>query len=158
MSYEPFQERRLRERVWGPSVPHELGCHKAIRETLPCDCPKRLYCEGCDAQHGPKQKCPRTVLDQIAEAVEFSNKGIKALISEILEAAEARAGNIGTPYTHIESRIAELVDRYGNLGMTRKRLYSLVKKEMLRRWRREARRDARQQREVALIDLLQRDL
>ena len=133
-------QRHEKDRVWGPSVPHASECDRAWFDKNPCSCPKRFYCEDCDAQHKPKQKCSRTILDQISEAVEFSNKGLKKLIGEIIDATESRSGLYDTHERHIESRIGELVARYGNLGMTRRKLHNLVKKELARRRRRRASR------------------
>ncbi len=137
-------QMNLKQRVWGPSVDHDPRCdqrisggHLSVRYT----CLKRFYCEGCDAMHMDR-KCPRTVLDQIVEAVEFERKTPKQLIGEILDAAEARGGYLsGRPIEfHIKSRIEELVARHGNLGMTRVRLFNMIRKEMHRRWNREYRR------------------
>ena len=108
-------------------------------QALPCSCPKRFYCEGCDAQHRDR-KCPRTVLDEIAEAVEFKNKSIKRLISEILASAEARHTWSSSIEHHIRCRIDELADRFGNLGLSRRSLRRLVAREDRRRLRRNYRR------------------
>jgi hypothetical protein len=116
-------------------VAHSADCRKRIIDAFKCDCPKRFYCEGCDAQHYGI-KCPRTVLDAIVEAVEFKEKSLKRLLTEILDSAEARSTMFYTMDAHIKSRIAELVERHGNLGMTRRKLVGLAKKELARRNRR----------------------
>ena len=114
---------------------HSSSCDRYTGGALPCTCPKRSYCEGCDAQHH-KNKCPRTVLDDMVEAMGFSEKSLRRLINEILDSAEARSIVFFTMEDHIMSRIGELVDRHGNLGMTRKKLCNLAKKELARRQRR----------------------
>jgi len=126
--------------VWGPSVAHSSSCNKRVDDSLSCNCPKKNYCEGCDAQHHFKQNCPRTVLDDMVEAMTFSDKSLKRLINEILDSAEARRTVFYSMENHIRSRIDELAERHGNLGLTRKRLRNLASKELARRYRRGYRR------------------
>lgn len=126
-------------RVWGPSVAHLSYCSIHNESTPSCSCPKRYYCEGCDAQHFPGTRCPRSVLDDMVDHLIFKEKSIKRLINEILSAAEARGYNWSND-CHIEARIDELADKFGNLGITRRRLARLVRKERRRSWRRAWRR------------------
>lgn len=128
--------------VWGPSVAHRSTCKLLtpdIGQVLGCNCPKRYYCAGCDDQHFPGVHCPRTVLDAMVEAMTFKDKSVKRLIAEILDAAEARRTTFWTIESHIRSRIDELANRYGNLGLSRRTLRRLVDKERMRRMRRAAR-------------------
>ncbi|MGD9729942.1 MAG: hypothetical protein AB7V39_26690 [Nitrospiraceae bacterium] len=113
-----------------------------------CVCMKRHYCAGCDAMH-PAHQCPRTVLDAMNESLFFKEQlNLKRLIEEILDSAEARV-SAGGRYTtdHIKSRIDELADRHGNLGVTRKKLLSLANKALRQRWNRYRRESLRRQRE-----------
>lgn len=108
--------------------------------TLPCNCNKRFYCEGCDDMHWPGKKCPRSVLDDMVEAMTFKDKSLKRLINEILDSAEARLTYYHSIEQHIRSRIDELAERHGNLGISRRQLRRLVAKERQRRVRRGRRR------------------
>lgn len=131
------------EPVWGPSVPHSWGCRENYEATGLCTCPKRNYCEACDAMHTGKQHCPRSVLDEMRDALFYKSEiNHDRLVAEILDSVEARrlAGNYWSS-DHIKQRIDELAERHGNLGITRKKLVNLVKKEERRRWRRATRRN-----------------
>jgi len=128
----PVVGTALRDRVWGPSVEHESTCIKWQDRKFDCSCSKRFYWEGCDAQHW-NTKCPRTVLDDMVEAVTFKEKPLRALIEEILDAAEARSMVFYSLNDHLKSRIDELAERHGNLGVTRRRLYDMARKALRRR-------------------------
>ena len=123
------------ERVWGPSVGHSYDCAKRELNELPCSCNKRFYCEGCDDMHWDN-KCPRTILDAMVEKLTFNEKSLKTLINEILDSAEKRSSLWYSMSDHVKSRIDELADCYGNLGMSRRKLHRLAQKELKRRWRR----------------------
>ena len=114
---------------------HSSSCRVPDSDRIECKCPKRNYCEGCDEQHSPRS-CPRTVLDDMVEAMTFKEKSLRRLINEILDSAEARSTVFFSVDRHIRSRIDELVERHGNLGMTRKKLRNMARKELARRWRR----------------------
>ena len=135
-------------KVWGPSVPHSSSCFNPdLGQASRCVCPKKRYCEGCDAQHS-KAFCPRTVLDDMVEAMEFGEKSLKRLIIEILDSAEARHTVRLSIEDHIKGRIDELVARHGNLGVTRKKLRNMAKRELNRRWRRAWRQRAKDEKAV----------
>lgn len=104
---------------------------------LSCSCMKRYYCEGCDDMHFLGKQCPRTILDDMVEAMTFKEKSLKRMINEILDSAQARSILFYSTERHIKSRIDELVGRHGNLGVTRKKLCNLAKKELARRYRRD---------------------
>jgi len=134
--------------VWGPSVPHSYNCPVRGAEPEPCACPKRDYCEDCDAQHYGKP-CSKTVLVVMAEHLTYKEKKLKQLMDEILDSAEARHSPVYTIGVHIAARIDELADRFGNLGMTRKKLVALVKKERVRRQKRAGRERVKEARRLA---------
>jgi hypothetical protein len=88
------------------------------------------------------------VLDDIADHLTFKDKSLKRLIAEIIDAAEARwDGDFTDRRDHIKHRIDELAARYGNLGMTRKKLNNLVRKELRKRQGRACARECRERRE-----------
>ena len=129
----------MKSGVWGPSVPHSWRCKPTEDSVLSCCCFKDFYCEGCDDQHMPGTQCSRSVLDDIADHLAFKCKSPKMLTSDIIGVVEARLEispcNVNAN-AHIESRIDELAARFGNLGMTRKKLNNLVKREFRKRQRR----------------------
>lgn len=130
------------EPVWGPSVPHSWSCQETRELNGRCTCLKQNYCETCDAMHSRNERCPRSVLDDMRDALFYKDElKLDRLVDEVLDAAIARsAAYYGLGQTaHIKGRIDELVRRHGNLGITQKKLYNLVIKEQRRRWRREAR-------------------
>lgn len=55
--------------VWGEDIGHASTCSRHIHKSCECDCPKQYYCCDCDAQHWDGH-CPRTVLDDIVEALD----------------------------------------------------------------------------------------
>lgn len=128
-------KKKAKERVWGPSVAHEYNCAKMEYSSFDCTCMKQYYCEGCDAMHFDK-RCPRTVLDDMVEQLTFNEKSLKKLINEIIDSAESRSKvNFGME-KHVEARVDELAERHGNLGMSRRKLRNLIRKEIRRRQRR----------------------
>ena len=136
----------LKKQTWGPSVPHYFMCPALESSFNKCACPKRFYCGRCDEQHQIKDRCPRSVLDALRDALYYKDEfNLKKIVIEILDSAKAR---VECPQstshglrleTHVESRINELVERHGNLSITRKRLRNLVLKEEKRQRRRASR-------------------
>jgi len=135
MSQHNEEERRLR--VWGPSVPHSRLCQDQQDDGGVCICMKKYYCAGCDTMH-TNEPCPRTVLDEVHDAIFFKQRSLKQMIEEILDSADARSVGGYIRDDHIKSRIDELAERHGNLGLTRKKIYQMTLKAQKARWRRQS--------------------
>lgn len=88
-------------------------------------------------------RCHRSILDDMRDALFYKGEiNLKRLVAEIIDSAESRsAAHYGYGIeSHIRSRIDELAERHGNLTITRKKLFNLVRKEQRRRWRRHSRK------------------